>query len=157
MKSVLKKNLNETFTVVITLLNVSKTPQSVAKVNDRYNNHGSDQHCDICSGESVRAWGLVSEDGVGAVVRLDEQVNVGIYKQIVKNHKDKAVMKFFQAESTAMRPQGHHICVLFHRKDCLHITVYKKYFKLRTKGHLQISSVEDYHNLLIDTHIIDFR
>ena len=35
---------------------------------------------------SVMVWGMISGDGVGPLVRLQGKVNVGVYKQLVKNH-----------------------------------------------------------------------
>ena len=38
------------------------------------------------SGGSVMVWGMISEDGVGPLVRLQGKVNAGVYKHLVKDH-----------------------------------------------------------------------
>ena len=37
-------------------------------------------------GGSVMVWGMISEDGVGPLVRLQGKVNAGVYKQLIKDH-----------------------------------------------------------------------
>ena len=84
----------------------------------------------FCGG-CVMIWRMISGDGVGPLVRLQGKVNVGIYKQLVKDHvlpvlrnstkqpsifmqdnapcyKAMVVMNFLKAENVKVMDWPHH-------------------------------------------------